>query len=234
MPLSRRQRRWRLGGLLAVALAFPLFAWSFSLEISAELLAWIEQRHGTETRQRVERWRTLMTAGQAWDEGKKLLAVNDFFNELVFIDDLRHWRQADYWATPLEFLTSGGGDCEDFAIAKYFTLKAMGVDEAKLRMTYVKALTLNQPHMVVTYYDTPEAMPLVLDNLADAIRPASERNDLAPVYSFNGSGLWLARERGQGKRAGDADRMGLWQDLLLRLSRPVAAMTPVRSGNPSK
>jgi hypothetical protein len=87
-------------------------------------------------------------------------------------------------------------------------------------MTYVKALKLNQPHMVVTYFATPEAPPLVLDNLDPVIKPATERADLAPVYSFNGSGLWMARERGQGKLAGDASRLGLWQDLLKRLSAP--------------
>jgi predicted transglutaminase-like cysteine proteinase len=109
------------------------------------------------------------------------------------------------------------GDCEDFSIAKYFTLKKMGVVEDKLNMTYVKALELNQAHMVVTYYETPEAEPLILDNLNPEILPASARNDLMPVFSFNGSGLWLAKQRQRGEMVGSSDRYKRWRDLLQRM-----------------
>jgi hypothetical protein len=72
--------------------------------------------------------------------------------------------------------------------------------------------------MVLTYYSEPEAEPLVLDNLVDTISPASKRTDLAPIFSFNGSGLWMAKQRGQGKMAGSANRIRLWQDLLQKMS----------------
>jgi len=71
--------------------------------------------------------------------------------------------------------------------------------------------------MVLAYYSTPEAEPLILDNLINDIKPASIRNDLVPVYSFNGEGLWLSKIRGQeGKRIGGADKLKNWQDLLTR------------------
>ena len=38
-----------------------------------------------------------------------------------------------------------------------------------------------------------------------------------PVYSFNGDGLWLAKERGQGKRVGQSSRISLWRDLASRI-----------------
>lgn len=84
-------------------------------------------------------------------------------------------------------------------------------------MTYVKAWRINQAHMVVAYYPTPEAEPLVLDNLVKSIQPASKRKDLLPVYSFNGSGLWLAKQRGRGQMVGGSERLGVWQDLLARM-----------------
>jgi predicted transglutaminase-like cysteine proteinase len=188
--------------------------------ITDAVLQRVEKAYGGAARRRVEDWRALLDSSGTLDERQKLETVNAFFNKLNFVDDAEHWKKADYWATPVEFLSSGAGDCEDFSIAKYFTLKAIGVDEAKLRMTYVKALMLNQPHMVVTYFPTPDATPLVLDNLVPDIRSAADRSDLAPVYSFNGTGLWLARERGQGKLAGSSDRLDLWQDLLKRLAQP--------------
>ncbi|MFM2007319.1 MAG: hypothetical protein RLZZ09_2974 [Pseudomonadota bacterium] len=207
-----------LWALLLVCL--PLLAWSLDFSITDAVLQWGEKTHGAASRERLQAWKALLETGQGQDEAAKLESVNTFFNQLRFVDDAQHWKQEDYWATPIELLATGAGDCEDFSIAKYFTLKAIGVDETKLRMTYVKALKLNQPHMVVTYFATPEAAPLVLDNLDPVIKPATERADLAPVYSFNGSGLWMARERGQGKLAGDASRLGLWQDLVKRLSAP--------------
>ena len=147
--------------------------------------------------------------------------VNDFFNSnVLFINDLALWQKEDYWATPLEFLSIGAGDCEDYSIAKYFTLKQLGVDEEKLRITYVKAINLGQAHMVLTYFKTKRSIPLVLDNLITEIKPANQRTDLVPVYSFNGAGLWLSKSRGTGnQRVGDSSSLSLWEDLENRMEK---------------
>jgi predicted transglutaminase-like cysteine proteinase len=177
----------------------------------------MEKQYGIGAKKRLLAWQALIRTDLSETDRDKLEKVNDFFNKIRFVDDRIHWKKKDYWATPVEFLSTNGGDCEDFSLAKYFTLKALGVDESKLNLTYVKALELNQAHMVLTYYATPRAEPLVLDNLIQDIRPASKRRDLLPVYSFNGSGLWLAKVRGKGQRVGDSDRLKLWQDLLKRM-----------------
>jgi hypothetical protein len=93
----------------------------------------------------------------------------------------------------------------------------LGVADEKMNITYVKAWKIKQAHMVLTYYETPGAVPLVLDNLVTAIEPANKRPDLLPVYSFNGSGLWLSKERGRGNPVGKSDRLKLWNDLLERM-----------------
>ena len=109
---------------------------------------------------------------------------------------------------------------EDFAIAKYLTLREIGVPAERMRITYVRAMTLNQAHMVLTYYSRPDAEPLVLDNLQSSIKPASQRQDLVPVYSFNGDNLWLAKEMtGRGQLVGDSERISPWRDLVRRLKR---------------
>lgn len=203
-----------------------LFAWllPFSLPLLADLLVSeallqkIETEYNLEARQRVEAWQTLMLENKELTELEKLTLVNDFFNRnVLFVDDTLLWNQQDYWATPTEMLSSGAGDCEDYSIAKYFTLRQLGVDEDKLRITYVKAINLNQAHMVLTYFPNKRATPLVLDNLIEEIRPANRRQDLIPVYSFNGTGLWLAKARGEGQRVGDASRLSLWEDLAARM-----------------
>ena len=148
----------------------------------------------------------------------KLNKVNRFFNMFRFVDDKTLWGVSNYWATPLEFIGVNGGDCEDYSIAKYFTLLELGVPDDKMRITMVKSLTLNQYHMVLAYYDTPSAMPLILDNLDGVIKPASQRNDLMPVYSFNASRLWLNKDKGRGILSGKSSKLTLWQNLRQRMT----------------
>lgn len=168
-------------------------------------------------KQRIDDWQRLLASQVGASEAEQLKEVNRFFNaKLRFTDDLALWNQVDYWATPVEALRRGAGDCEDYAIAKYISLRHLGVPAEKLRITYVKALRLNQAHMVLTYYEKPDAVPLVLDNLIGSILPASQRSDLLPVYAFNGEGLWLTNQGG-GKKVGDAKRLSRWQDLLKKM-----------------
>ncbi|WP_330221510.1 transglutaminase-like cysteine peptidase [Marinomonas phaeophyticola] len=144
--------------------------------------------------------------------------MNDFFNQMDFVDDIIHWGKEDYWATPIEFLGTRGGDCEDFTIAKYFSLRELGVPDEKLRLVYVKALTLDQHHMVLAYYHKPTAIPVLLDNLDKTLKPANKRRDLLPIYSFNAKNLWLSKEKGRGVLVGGSSRLSLWTDLNSRLT----------------
>jgi len=186
--------------------------------LDPEFLNKVEQKYGNSARTLLVKWENLITSDTSQNDREKLEKVNNFFNQVDYVEDINHWGQKDYWATPIEFLVTFGGDCEDYTIAKYFTLKAMGVADDKLNLTYVKSLTYNVHHMVLTYYSTPGSEPLVLDNIVTDIRPASERKDLLPIYSFNGTGLWLAKERGKGKFAGSSSRLQRWQDLMRRMS----------------
>ncbi len=170
-----------------------------------------------DTQARLQAWQQLIASGKQWSDAQRLTASNDFINQLNFVDDSVHWQQQDYWATPLQTLVTKGGDCEDFSIAKYFTLTAMGMDEDKLRMVYVKALTIDQAHMIVAYYPEPGHEPLVLDNLNKLILPASQRTDLMPAYSFNGKGLWLAKQDYSGQKVDDSERVSLWKSVLQKM-----------------
>lgn len=175
-------------------------------------------KYGADAVQHINALQSLIKNDDSKSDAEKLEKVNQFFNKYTFIDDIEHWGKKDYWATPIEFLATQGGDCEDFSLAKYFTLKALGIPENKLYLTYVKAIKLNQAHMVLTYYATPSAEPLVLDNLQGNIQLASKRTDLVPVYTFNGEGLWLSKQRGKGKFVGDSDRLKRWNDLKSRMA----------------
>jgi predicted transglutaminase-like cysteine proteinase len=176
-----------------------------------------------------ERGRVRLVAAFAPEQGPRfgddlelLRSVNVFFNGVPFVSDQAHWGAEDYWASPAEMLASAGGDCEDYAIAKYFTLKELGVPIERLRITYVKAARLNQAHMVLAYYPEPGAEPLILDNLEDRVRQASERPDLVPVYSFNDEDLLLVGPDSRTSRAGSPLQIRLWRSLLDKLAKELA------------
>lgn len=177
--------------------------------------------------QRIDAWQQLLATQKQLSETERLQVVNQFFNrQLRYAEDIDLWHEVDYWATPIQSLIKGAGDCEDYAIAKYFSLRRLGIPAEKLRITYVKALRQNRAHMVLTYYSSPDAMPLVLDSLIDAIKPASQRTDLLPVYAFNGEGLWLTGAGGN-KKVGDTKRLSRWQDLLKKMQAEGFPAEPV-------
>lgn len=197
-------------------------------EVSSLRAAWdfttIEQRAealygpaSPDAAKRIDDWQQVLIKLRDKNELAQLNAVNQFFNQkLHYREDIDIWHVVDYWATPVESLRKGEADCEDYAIAKYFTLRQLGVSGEKLRITYVKALRLDKAHMVLTWYATPDSIPLVLDSLTDNISPATQRTDLLPVYSFNDSGLWLPGSQNN-KRVGDSKRLSRWQDVLKKM-----------------
>ena len=216
--------RWpfRVTSLLLMAAALALAVLSQAAVDLDRMSRLAAERYGPAAVDRVTAWRELLTDLATLDEAEKLQRVNLFFNRRIrFVDDPIIWNQADYWATPLEVMGKGQADCEDYSIAKYMTLLLAGVPRERLRMIYVRAQIggpdsrVSQAHMVVGYYATPDAEPVILDNLITDIRPASRRGDLFPVFSFNSDGLWVA---GQTASAADpTTRLSRWRDVLDRM-----------------
>ncbi|MBC9251982.1 hypothetical protein A9179_17055 [Pseudomonas alcaligenes] len=164
---------------------------------------------------RLEAWHGLL-AQAGGSERERLERVNQFINRSIqYGEDRDTWGSADYWATPLETLSRGRGDCEDVAIAKYFSLIRLGVPSSKLRLTFVKALRLNRAHMVLAYYAEDNAEPLLLDSLQPQIRPASQRSDLLPVYAFNNLGIYFG-SASQQRSSQSPQLLSRWQDVSAR------------------
>ncbi|WP_227368031.1 transglutaminase-like cysteine peptidase [Halomonas sp. M20] len=179
------------------------------------------ERHGHDGVLVIEAWLGLLRDLQDRSTTERLNGVNDFFNHRIrWIEDIQIWGKEDFWATPLETLIKGAGDCEDYAIAKYQTLKTLGIPGRRLRMIYVRARIgrsdIIQAHMVLGYYESPTDEPLVLDNLLPDILPASQRSDLTPVFSFNSDGLWTGGA--QDSLADPTRRLSRWRNVLQRMT----------------
>ena len=209
----------KLAFMLVLMIILPLLAVNQHNKLDWDKLeVKLINKYGDKAGLRLRAWQKVLNDDSLATDLDKLSRVNRFFNLLNFVDDAPLWGQKDYWATPLEFLGANAGDCEDFSIAKYFSLLSMGVNEDKMRITYVKALSLNQYHMVLAYYPEPNAVPLILDNIKGEILPADQRKDLIPIYSFNGESLWLSKAKGQGKLAGKSSRLKSWNKLRARFN----------------
>lgn len=226
-PLSRagEQPRTCQASLLPRWLGWTLAV--LGLMVVPAVLAWeperlvqLAARHGGQSVMLAQALTDTVHQMTRQDDETRLQSINQFFNRrLLFREDIESWGQIDYWASPLEFLEKGQGDCEDYAIGKYFSLIASGVAPTRLRLVYVKAIfggqaSVQQAHMVLAYYPSSGADPLILDNLIGDIRPAAKRPDLIPVFSFNSEGLWQGT---QGPGAGDAvARLSRWREVLVK------------------
>lgn len=205
---------------------FSLFVFSQNLEDklnSKKLLQLIKKKYTSDGYDRYSRWLKLLENNQSKSEWTQLNSVNIFFNEEIkYSEDINFWGKKDYWASPIETLGRGGGDCEDYAISKYFSLLALGFPENRLRLMYVRQLTVNVPHMVlIIYTETEGGTPLVLDNYNKKVLPATKRPDLKPIYSFNGYGLWLAKAKGLGKKVRNKHGLKSWVDMIERIEEDV-------------
>ena len=119
---------------------------------------------------------------------KMAVKVNNMMNAKRYVSDKANYGKTDYWATPVEFFKNGG-DCEDFAIAKYTALKALGVPENRLRITILQDLQKNIPHAVLIVYT--DQGPLVLDNQIKSAKIADRIKHYKPIFSINQDAWWL-------------------------------------------
>lgn len=161
----------------------------------------------------------LINRSMALSPQAKLEAVNEFFNHQVrYGEDKDIWGQFDYWASPMETLERGAGDCEDFALAKYFTLRLMGISGQNLRLVYTTLNSNQQAHMVLGYWNDGAEVPVLLDNLHQEILPMAQRLDLQMQFAFD-SGHLYRFEHTRLIVVGDAELLPSWQALKVKVKQ---------------
>ncbi|MGZ3238107.1 MAG: transglutaminase-like cysteine peptidase [Burkholderiaceae bacterium] len=220
--LSKTRKHWVVWSVLLTLPTYILLPLYLATALDMNRLQVAFRRMGGKPQIFIE-WQKLLRDNREVPIPDKLKQVNDFFNRTIeFGEDQEVWGQLDYWATPMESLSKERGDCEDYVIAKYFALLNLNVPNDRLRLIYVKALisgqsgTSMQAHMVLAYYPSPDAEPMLLDNLISDIRPAARRPDLLPIFSFNNQGIYTGVSANANLGSGGVGRLTRWQDLLQR------------------
>lgn len=137
---------------------------------------------------RVQMWKASLGDIRKQPQTEQIREVNSYINEVKYISDNKNWGKSDYWATPIEFF-SRGGDCEDFAIAKYASLKALGMSDDNLRLAIVHDKIKNIPHAILIVYANDGVF--ILDNQEKEMKRAEDVTRYRPIFSINQSSWWL-------------------------------------------
>lgn len=182
--------------------------------LMAEANHQINTAHDPKTSQRFTAWENLIHHSLDKSDNEKIKLVNDFFNRMTWVSDKELWNKKDYWATPIESLIRNAGDCEDFSIAKYFTLLAMDIPFERLRINYVK-IADKENHMVLSYYPSLDSEPLILDNVNKQLQKKRDRKDLVFMFSFNSENLWLTNN--QVIKIDQENSLNHWSSLMNRI-----------------
>jgi predicted transglutaminase-like cysteine proteinase len=139
-----------------------------------------------------EEWKGFLDEISREDRATQIAKVNARMNRARYIADNANYGQSDYWATPNQFFRLDG-DCEDYAIAKYLSLRALGFDDESLRIVVLDDLNLRVAHAVlVVYYD---GAPYVMDNQIAQVVAASAIHHYKPIYALNEKSWWLYRPK---------------------------------------
>ena len=137
-------------------------------------------------------WQPFLDTLRSANPMTQLRQIHRYMNEFQYVKDSRNYNRPDYWATPRQFFERGG-DCEDYAIAKYMSLRALGWKMEHLRIVVVQNLTLDIAHAVLIAYHDDEAW--VLDNEIKPVIAADRIDHFRPYFSINENSWWLHKTR---------------------------------------
>jgi predicted transglutaminase-like cysteine proteinase len=136
-------------------------------------------------------WAKFINGAKDLDAKAQLQAVNDFMNRARYVVDQINWGVKDYWETPGQFFAKFG-DCEDYAIAKYMSLRALGFEAAQMRIVVLQDLNLKVGHAVLAV--EMDGQTWILDNQIKTVIEAGRIRHYRPVYSVNERAWWLHRK----------------------------------------
>lgn len=166
-----------------------IFASSYP-DFSSEEIIEIKKSFGIKAQNRVLNYINNINYYKHLPREKQLSKVNLYLNQLLTKKDIQHHSNSDYWETPKEFLITGKGDCEDYAIIKYYTLLKLGFKKSRLYMTIVYEKYSKKYHMVLSYFKSRKQPPLILDNLSFRILNSEQREDLIFKNFINETGVY--------------------------------------------
>lgn len=207
--------------LLLLVLSFSLFAQELYPTFKADEIIKAQKKYGLTAKNRILDYQNTRDTFKTIKKEKLLGHVNLYLNQLLPQYDAVIHREEDHWATPKEFLAYGFGDCEDYAIIKYYTLLSLGYDKNSLFLTTVKEKMSGTNHMVLSYFSSLKESPLVLDNLSFRILTLEQRKDLEAKLFINESGVYKLQKDHSLKKT--SSEHPLMRKLLQKVAKEIKA-----------
>ncbi len=136
----------------------------------------------------LKEWYAFLATIKNAPRSQQLDAVNRYANEKSYVLDVDNYGVDDYWAIAREFLYNGG-DCEDYAITKFFSLRWLGYNDDDIRLLILQDTNLRVQHAVLVVFDHGDV--LVLDNQSQEVLPQEKILHYVPLYSVNEEQWWL-------------------------------------------
>lgn len=177
----------------------------------------IEKNFGKTAKNRIVDYSQTMERLKKFPQDEQLLRVNFYLNQLPFKQDIINYKNSDYWGTPKEFLACGYGDCEDYAIIKYFTLLKLGFEKEKLFVTTSDEKFSAQAHMVLSYFKSKNEPPLILDSVSYKVLDLKKRVDLKAKIFISEDGSYKIDDNNNLIKVGDAPKK--FKELIEKIRR---------------
>ena len=133
------------------------------------------------------RWKEFKASIVSKKRMEQVRKVNTYFNKWPYRRDRENWGKKEYWASPPEFVKKSG-DCEDYAIAKYYALRELGISSASMRIVAVKDTIRQMGHAVLIVYMNNDAY--VLDNQTRLVLSHAKFSHYVPQFSVNETTRW--------------------------------------------
>jgi predicted transglutaminase-like cysteine proteinase len=138
-------------------------------------------------------WRKVLARAKSGSKEEQLDDVNRFLNRFDYVPDTINWGGIDYWETPREFFLKGG-ECKDFSISKYFTLRILGWPAERLWMIILQDMNLNVTHAVLAA--RLDNKTLILDNQVNELVDQARIRHYRPIFGLGETGWVLYRPNG--------------------------------------
>jgi len=179
----------------------------------------IKDKYGKFAYNRVVDYQKTIAALAKKPQQKRLVFLNRYINQFLSQYDSVSTKYDDYWSTPVEFLLTGRGDCEDYAFLKYYSLIQLGFAPKQLYFAIVKEKSEKKNlHMVLCYLQDKNAPLLVLDNLSFKVLSLNKRYDLKPLYFFNPQGYYKLKKNKLIEYHQKTDTQKIYSDFLKKVN----------------
>lgn len=136
----------------------------------------------------LKKWYKFLASIKNKPASEQIKEVNNYANKKKYVLDITNYGMPDYWAISKQFLYNGG-DCEDYAITKFFSLRWLGYDKSLLRIVILQDANLRIAHAILAVSYNNDV--LILDNQTQQVVSHREIRHYLPLFSVNEKKWWL-------------------------------------------